>query len=98
MTSPSSSSFPSHFELSPIDQCMTNPSVVHHFHTFIFLKLNDENFLLLKQQVTATLRGLQLMHFLNGTEVPYELLTQNNQTVTKPAYSTYHQQDQLLVA
>jgi len=38
------------------------------------------------------------MHFLDGTVVPFEFLNQNNRTVANPAYCTYQQQDQLLVA
>ena len=94
MSSPSSSSSPS----SLSNQRIPIPSVVHHFQTPISLKLTDENFLVWKQQVSATLRGLQLMHFLDGTVVPSEFLNQNNRNVANPAFCTYQQQDQLLVA
>jgi len=79
---------------------MATPSTtVHHFHTPISLKLNDDNFLVWKQQVLATLRGLELTHFLDDSDVPSEFLpTQNNSKLENPAYRPYQKQDQLLVA
>ena len=78
---------------------MTTSTNVHHFNTPISLKLKDNNFLVWKQQVLATLRGLELMHFLDGNVVLSEFLqNQNNQTQENPAYGSYHKQDQLLVA
>jgi len=38
------------------------------------------------------------MHFLDGTKVPSEFLTQENKSVPNPEFCTYQQQDQLLVA
>jgi len=38
------------------------------------------------------------MHFLDGTKVPSEFLTQENQFVPNSEFFTYQQQDQLLVA
>jgi len=78
---------------------MATLSNVHHFNTPISLKFNDKNFLVWKQQVLATLRGLGLMHYLDGNNMPSEFLqSQNNQSLENPAYSNYHKQDQLLVA
>jgi len=77
---------------------MTTSTIVHHFHTPISLKLTNDNFLVWKQQVSATLRGLQLMHFSDGTKVPSKFPTQDNQFVPNPEFCTYQQQDQLLVA
>jgi len=39
----------------------------HIFHTPIPLKLDPNNFLVWRQQVTATLRSLDLLHFLEGS-------------------------------
>ena len=79
---------------------MATPSTtVHHFNTPISFKLNDDNFLVWKQQVLATLRGLELTHFLYGSVVPSEFLpTQNNSTLENPEHCSYKKLDQLLVA
>jgi len=72
-------------------------STVHHFSTPISLKLNDENFLVWKLQVLATLRGLELMHFLDGSYMSFEFLQSlNNQSLENLAFRNYHKQDQLL--
>ena len=47
---------------------------LHHFHTPISLKLDDDNFLVWKHQVLAMLRGLNFMHFLTGESVPSRYL------------------------
>jgi len=79
---------------------MASPSL-HHFSTPITLKLTDENFLIWKQQIFATLHGLDLMHLLDGTHVPSEFLPSKGQD-QKPTINTiflhYHKQDQLLIA
>ena len=63
---------------------------LHHFHTPILLKLDEENFLLWKQQVLAT---------LDGSCVPESPPTSADGTVpASPAYRLYKQQDNLVVA
>jgi len=72
---------------------------LHHFHTPILLKLDEEKFLLWKQQVLATLDGLMLSHFLDGSCIPKSSSTSKDGTITKtPAYLLYKQHDNLLVA
>jgi len=79
---------------------MALPSL-HHFSTPITLKLTDEFFLIWKQQILATLRGLDLMHLLDGTDIPLEFLpsdTPDQEPIVNPAFLHHHKQDQLLVA
>ena len=44
------------------------------FHTPIPIKLDADNFLIWRQQVTATLRSMDLLHFLDGSCMPSRLL------------------------
>jgi len=79
---------------------MMSPSL-HHFSTPITLKLIIENFLTWKQQIFATLRGLDLLHLLDGTHVPSQFLPfeeQDQEPTVNPLFLQYHKQDQLLVA
>ena len=71
----------------------------HQFNTPFSLKLNDENFLIWKKQVLATLRGLDLMHFLDNNHTPSEFLQTSETPLTEnPTFRSYHKQDQLIVA
>jgi len=69
-TSPSS---PSSYVFSLPSSPMASPSL-HHFSTPITLKPTDENFLIWKHQIFATLHGFDLLHFLDGTHVPSKFL------------------------
>ena len=72
----------------------------HQFTIPITLKLDNDNFLLWKQQVLATIRGLNLEHFLDGSGVPDRYLPSTAGQPLKPndAYLHYTQQDHLIVA
>jgi len=60
---------------------MASPSsTLHQFATPLLLKLDDDNFLLLKQQILATIDGLNLMQFLEGTNVPSQYTTSDDQS------------------
>jgi len=48
--------------------------VPYIFHTSIPIKLDADNFLIWRQQVTATLRSMDLLHFLDGSCMPSRLL------------------------
>jgi len=72
---------------------------LHHFTTPIPLKLDDENFMLWKQQVLATVDGLLLSSFLNGTNVPHRCLSAADGTISdNHSVISYKQQDDLVVA
>jgi len=60
----SSSSTPS----SSFSLPLAMPSI-HPFTTPITLKLDEDNYLLWKHQVFASIRGLKLVRFLEGTSV-----------------------------
>jgi len=44
-------------------------------HTLIPLNLDTDNFLVWRQQVTATLRSMNLLQFLEGLCIPSHLIT-----------------------
>ena len=73
-------------------------------HTSYFLysnlKLDDDNFLLWQQQVTAIVHGLNLSRFLEESSSPPEFLTaENSKSPTlNPLFLRHQQQDHLLVA
>jgi len=94
-SSPSSSSS----DFSQPNFSMVAPPL-HHFLTPITLKLTDDFFFLIwKQQIFATLCGLNLMHLLDGNSVSSQFLqTANREPTTNPAYLHHHKQDKLLVA
>jgi len=72
---------------------------LHHLTTPILLKLDDENFLLWKQQVLAIVDWLLLSLFLDGTNVPPRYLSAVDGTLNPNlAFNSYKQQDNLLVA
>jgi len=73
---------------------------VHQFSTPIFLKLAEDNFLLWKQQVLATLDGLLLSKYLDGSQQPPRLLplTEGKPSEINPDFLFYRQQDNLIVA
>ena len=75
-------------------------SSLRTFITPIILKLDDDNFLILKQQDLATLWSLNLENFLDNSVVPIQFL---NEEVTfshrtNQNFLKYCQQDQLIVA
>ncbi|BAT74858.1 hypothetical protein VIGAN_01262900 [Vigna angularis var. angularis] len=49
------------------------------FNTPISLKLDEINFLIWKQQVMATIRGLKLLHFLDKTATSQNFLNVGDQ-------------------
>ena len=78
----------------------TTTTFLHQFSTPIFLKLAEENFLLWKQQVLATIDGLMLLTFLNDSQVLYNFLptTDGSSPQTNPNFLLYQQRDNLIVA
>jgi len=78
----------------------SSSSSLHFFTTSISLKLSEDNFLLWKQQVLATIEGLLMSKFLDGSQIPPRLLPTNggSSTCNNPAFTAYKQQDNLLVA
>jgi len=43
--------------------------VPHLFTTPVSLKLSEDNFLVWKQQILATIQGLEFLHFLEGDKI-----------------------------
>jgi len=85
--------------LAPSSSSSTSSVSLHHLTTLIPLKLDDENFLLWKQQVLATVDGLLLSSFLDGTNVPTRCLSAADGTLSPNLiFISYKQQDNLLVA
>lgn len=64
----------------------------------ISFKLTDDNYLIWRQQILTTVRGLGLEHYLVGTEIPPQFLQSENEKVLNPAYLGWNRQDQLLSA
>ena len=92
-SSPKSSSTSSHCSL-PL--AMTS---VHQFTTLITLKLDEDNYLLWKHQVLASVRGLKLSHFLDGTSVPSTTASSAADSSSPSDDSLcYQQQDQFIIA
>ena len=68
------------------------------FQTLISIKLDDENFLVCKQQVLATIRGLKLSKYLHEEHVPkkFESKEYEEAGTISEAFLNF-EQDQLLV-
>ncbi|TXG52621.1 hypothetical protein EZV62_021790 [Acer yangbiense] len=66
----------------------------------IGVKLNDNNFLLWKQQITAAIRGLGLQGFLDGKSIcpPETTMNSDGNEVTNPTHDFWNRQDQLIVS
>ncbi|KAI9201691.1 hypothetical protein LWI28_027488 [Acer negundo] len=67
----------------------------------IRVMLGDNNFLVWKQQVTAALRGVGLLGFINGTEtypLPPTIQGAENEKVMNPAYDYWQRQDSLIMS
>jgi len=67
------------------------PSSSTQLHTFLvplFLKLDDDNYLIWQQQILAHVNGLQLFHFLDGCAPPLRFLTTDDVAANKvnPAF------------
>ena len=72
----------------------------HTFNSPISLKLDEDNFLIWKHQVLATIDGLQLMRFLDGSPSPPKYVDPEAETsaTVNSVYLHHHQQDRLIVA
>jgi len=70
------------------------------FTTPITLKLSDENYLIWKQQILATVRGFKLFHYLDGSNAPPRFLsvTDRLSNTLNPTYINHYQQDQHIMA
>lgn len=69
------------------------------FNTSIFLKLDDDKFLLCQQQVLATVKGLQLMKILEGCDIlPQFSLHEDLLNIMNQEFINHEQWDQLLAA
>ncbi|KAK3200248.1 hypothetical protein Dsin_023663 [Dipteronia sinensis] len=66
----------------------------------IGVKLNDNNFVLWKQEVTAAIQGLGLQGFLDGKSIcpPETTMNSDGNLVTNPAHDFWNRQDQLIVS
>ena len=74
--------------------------VPHLFTTPVSLKLTEDNFLIWKQQILATIQGLEFLHFLEGDNIPSQFsIDPDTATATLNPHFLHHQrQDHLLVA
>jgi len=72
----------------------------HIFLTPISLKLDTDNFLVWRQQVTLTLHIMDLLHFLEGSCIPSHLIIVEGSSTSSinPKYSTYDRQYQSILA
>lgn len=69
------------------------------FKHSLFVKLNNENHLLWKQQVIAAVRGHKLMHFLYSSSTPQRYLSvQDEEKPHQYRILNKEQQDQLLIS
>lgn len=75
----------------------TSPTI---FKNVLSVKLNNENYLLWKQQVMAAIRGHNLLHFLEESSRPPRHLSRNGEVSgdVNIEYLEWEQQDQLLVS
>jgi len=87
-TSPSSVSTLS-YSSSSSSFSHSSPSL-HTFSTSLTLKLNDENFLVWRQQILAQVEGLDLLHFLTYSSTPPKHLTPDSGSVN-PTYLMHKQ-------
>jgi len=69
----------------------TEPAAPYIFHTPIPIKLDADNFLIWQQQVTATLRSMDLLPFLDGSCMSSRLITAADASPksVNPKYLTY---------
>lgn len=70
------------------------------FKNVLSVKLNNENYILWKQQVMAAIRGHNLLHFLEESSRPPRHLSRNGEVSgdVNTEYLEWEQQDQLLVS
>ena len=58
----------------------------------ISFKHTDDNYLIWRQQILTTVRGLGLEHYLVGSEIPPQFLQSENEEVLNPAYLAWNRQ------
>lgn len=70
------------------------------FKHSLSVKLNNENYLLWKQQVLAAIRGHKLPHYLESSAIPAKFLSTDDEHAgnVHTDYLEWEQQDQLLVS
>ena len=69
---------------------------VQQFTTPINLKLDEDNFVLWRHQVLAIIRGLKLLKFLEGNQVPSSSPSSSPSPPSEEVLQ-YQQQDQLII-
>jgi len=74
--------------------------IPHSFTSPINIKLNEDNYLIWKQQILAIIRSLKLMLFLEGINVPphFQPNTDPQDNTFNTKYLQYEEQDQNIVA
>jgi len=87
----------SHLSQSPMN---ASTFVPHLFTTPVSLKLTEDNFLVWKQQILATIQGLEFLHFLEGDNIPsqFSIDTHSATQTLNPHFLHHQRQDHLLVA
>lgn len=84
--------------------CFSTPLPVNplsvNFSYAITVKLNEDNFLVWKQQVEPVLKAHRLHHYLNNSKIPPQFLSMSNRVVgiENPAYNAWELQDHLLLS
>ncbi|KAF7836228.1 Retrovirus-related Pol polyprotein from transposon TNT 1-94 [Senna tora] len=75
----------------------TSPVVFNHV---ISVKLDDRNFLLWHHQVSAAIEGHDLLHIVEGKNVPLQYLTPDDAKSSKenPEFTVWRKQDKLLLS
>ncbi|KAF7829768.1 Retrovirus-related Pol polyprotein from transposon TNT 1-94 [Senna tora] len=75
----------------------TSPVVFNHV---ISVKLDDRNFLLWHHQVSAAIEGHDLLHIVEGKNVPLQYLTPDDAKSSKenPEFTIWRKQDKLLLS
>ena len=77
-----------------------SPFVPISFTHPIALKLDNDNFLIWRKQVLATIRGFRLQHFLSASTVSpllYRSRDDEANGIINPEYLDWEQQDQLIM-
>lgn len=86
---------------NPNPPLITQTQIIQPQNQLITIKLNDDNYLVWKQQIITTVRGYGLEGFLDGSSIPPDKFIPAGEPGllrVNPEYTAWQRQDQLLAS
>lgn len=82
---------------APSSSQIQSPFPIQNIHNMVSIKLNKDNFITWKFLFLPVLKSFNLLHHIDGTPPPPQIITSNGVPQINPEYTVWQQNDQTIL-